>query len=103
MYYRYEFELNNNIGILIGLDDIFDEDKALELSLYFDLNLSRPTESLEGTISYFTEKGNRKFNKAIKRIKKAALEKNVNVIRIESDGSNLDILYEDEYQILAIR
>ena len=105
VYYRYEYESGcsrPHTGILVGLDDIFDEDEAFRLSWYFDRYLERPFDILHGTISYFTEKGNRKFNKAIREIKKAALNKSINVIRLESDGSNLEIVYRDEYQIVAI-
>ena len=106
MYYRYEYESGcsrDHTGILVGLDDIFNENEALNLSWYFDIHLERPFDILSGTVSYFTEKGNRKFNKAIRKIKKAALEKGINVVRLESDGSNLEILYKDEYQIVAIK
>lgn len=106
MYYRYEYESGcskPHTGILIGLDDIFDEDEAFRLSFYFDMHLERPFDILHNTVSYFTEKGNRKFNKAIREIKKAALGKGINIIRLESDGSDLDIIYRDEYQIVAIR
>lgn len=106
MYYRYEYEsgcTRDHTGILVGLDDIFDENEALNLSWYFDMYLERPFDVLNGTVSYFTEKGNRKFNKAIRKIKKAALEKGINIVRLESDGSDLEIFYKDEYQIVAAK
>lgn len=106
MYYRYEYESGcsrDHTGILVGLDDIFNENEALNLSWYFDLHLKRPFDILNGTVSYFTERGNRKFNKAIREIKKAALEKGINVVRLESDGSDLEIYYKDEYQIVAAK
>lgn len=106
MYYRYEYESGcskPHTGILVGLDDIFNENEAFRLSWYFDRYLERPFDILHGTVSYFTEKGNRKFNKTIREIKKAALEKGINIIRLESDGSDLEIMYRDEYQIVAIK
>ena len=42
MYYRYEYESGcsrDHTGILVGLDDIFNENEALNLSWYFDLHL----------------------------------------------------------------
>ena len=77
--------------------------KAWELSYYFDLNLERPVTDLKGTISFFTEKGNKKFSKTIKKIKRFASEKGYEVIRIEKEETDLDIMYRDEYQVLALR
>lgn len=109
MLYRYEFE--NNVGILVGLDDVIkDEFEAFMLELPFINDLERPIDTLagtidtlDGTISYFTEKGNRHFSKAILAIKKAAKSRGVNVVCINKEKDDIDILYEDKYQILAIR
>ena len=38
MLYRYEFA-HNHKGFLTELDDLFGEDKAWELSYYFDFHL----------------------------------------------------------------
>ena len=102
MLYRYEFA-HNNRGMLTELDELFGEDKAWELSFYFDIHLERPVADLKETISFFTEKGNRKFSKAIRKIKNYASEKGYEVIRIEKEEKELDILYKDEYQVLALR
>lgn len=102
MLYRYEFA-HNHKGFITELDDLFGEDKAWELSFYFDLHLERPAADLKGTMSFFTEKGNRKFSKTIKKIKKFASEKGYEVIRIEKEEKDLEILYKDEYQVLALR
>ena len=102
MLYRYEFE--NNVGILVGLDDVIkDEFEAFMLELPFINDLERPIDTLDGTISYFTEKGNRHFSKAIRAIKKSAKSRGVNVVCINKERDDIDILYEDKYQILAIR
>ena len=102
MLYRYEFA-HNHKGFLTELDELFGEDKAWELSFYFDLHLDRPIADLKGTISFFTEKGNRKFSKTIRKIKEYASEKGYEVIRIEKKEEDLDILYKDKYQVLALR
>lgn len=102
MLYRYEFK-HNNVGIFVGMDDIFDPDTAFELSAFFDDNLKRPRDNIENTISYFTDKGNRKFSKAIKKIKRASLKKGFEVVRIEKEENELEILYKDKYQVLAKR
>lgn len=102
MLYRYEFK-HNGIGIFIGMDDIFDSDTSFALSALFDDQLKRPCDNLKDTISYFTQKGNRKFSKAIKKIKLASAEKGYEIIRIEKEESELIVLYKDKYQVLAKR
>lgn len=102
MLYRYEFK-HNQVGIFIGMDDIFDPETAFGLSAFFDDELKRPCENLENTISYFTEKGNRKFSKALRKIKKASVEKGYEVIKVEKEENELEILYKDKYQVLAKR
>lgn len=106
--YRYEYAPNKytkeeHTGILVGLDDIFDIDTSMKLSAFFDDNLQRPRDDLKGTMSFFTVKGNRKFSKAIRDIKKAAALKEVEVLTIKASRYNVTILYEDEYQVLIPR
>ena len=100
MFVRYEFEKDNKkIGILTGLDDFFSVDEILSLGWIFEKDLELPNISMKNTKSYFTEKGNRKFRKAIKAIKKAAKDKGINVV-CERKESLENILYQDKYQVI---
>ena len=107
MLYRYEYQSGcelDHTGILIGLDEIVkDEFRAFQLEFMFIQDLERPIDDLRGTISYFTEKGNRHFSKAIRAIKKEAKKHGINVVCIIEEKSNIDILYEDKYQVIGIR
>lgn len=105
--YRYEYAPNDKMkehtGILVGLDDIFDIDTSMKLSAFFDDELSRPVDDLKGTMSFFTAKGNRKFSKAIREIKKAAESAGFKVISLTCKRYEVKILYEDRYQVLIPR
>ena len=102
--YRYEFQKDNkNIGILTGLDNFFKEDEILSVCGIFEMDLDAPNIDMTNTRSWFTEKGNRKFRKMIRKIKKIAEEKNINVICINIDKENLkNIIYEDIYQVIEL-
>ena len=102
--YRYEFQKDNkNIGILTGLDNFFNEDEILSVCGIFEMDLDAPNIDMTNTRSWFTEKGNRKFRKMIRKIKKIAEEKNINVICINIDKENLkNIIYEDIYQVIEL-
>ena len=102
--YRYEFQKDNkNIGILTGLDNFFNEDEILSVCGIFEMDLDAPNIDMTNTRSWFTEKGNRKFRKMIRKIKKIAEEKNINVICINIDEENLkNIIYEDIYQVIEL-
>lgn len=101
--YRYEFsDKNKRVGILVGLDDYFDEEEIWDLSAIFEDELKAPDIEMLGTKSYFTEKGNRKFKKSIRRIHKAAKEKGIDVINIVKDISEIgNIVYSDNYQVVV--
>lgn len=100
--YRYEFQKDNkNIGILTGLDNFFNEDEILSVCGIFEMDLDAPNIDMTNTRSWFTEKGNRKFRKMIRKIKKIAETKNIEVICKTIDINNLNkILYKDIYQII---
>ena len=103
--YRYEFQKDNKkIGILTGLDDYFTDDEIFSVCGIFEMRLDEPSISMQDTKSYFTEKGNRKFRKAIRKIQKIAESKNIEVICEQIDKENLeDILYEDIYQVIILQ
>lgn len=88
-------------GILTSLDYIFDEDTIIDLTHVFLDELPDPDCNMKDTISYFTKKGNRKFNKAIRSLKKALQNEGFNVVTVYEDYENLDVLYEDKYQVVA--
>lgn len=108
--YRYvvlsDKEEHNHIsglGILTALDYIFnfDDDTIIDLTWCFQDDLPDPTCDMKNTCSYFTRKGNRKFNKAIRKLKKAIEEKGFKVVTIYEDYENLNVIYEDVYQVVA--
>ena len=110
--YRYELKSNNDeikldkhTGILCGVDEVFKVSELPDVCWYFEENLELPNIHLFNTISFFTEKGNRKFHKAIKELSNTYKNKNIDVIRIEIDKEDVsDIIeYEDEYQVIITR
>ena len=102
--YRYEYDIEGEYkGILVGLDDIFDDtNELLSAAFVFERYLPEPNiESMINTKSYFTEKGNRKFSKAIRTIKKISENHGIKVITIIKDYNDLEnIVYEDKYQVV---
>ena len=110
--YRYIVKgIATDVGILIYLEEIFDRNNDKELDEMFDLiwpfedQLKNPNIlGWPGSRFWFTEKGNRHFNKAIRKIKKAYQSRNYEVERLEMDieDDSPEIVYRDEYQV-AIR
>lgn len=106
--YRYivvsdkeEYQFFYGSGILTSLDYIFDEDTIIDLVAIFEDELPDPNCDMHNTASYFTKKGNRHFNKAIRQIKKALHGKGFEVVTIYEDYENLNVIYEDLYQVVA--
>ena len=102
--YRYEFDSGcekPHTGILTGLDDLFETDQILKLCAIFEDELPAPVIWDRNTLSFFTEKGNRKFNKAIRKIKEAAKEIGVGVNCIKINYTDASIIYEDKYQVIT--
>lgn len=106
--YRYvvlsdkeEHQSFSGYGIMTALDYIFDEDTIIYLTAIFQDRLPDPDCNMNDTCSYFTKKGNRKFNKAIRNIKKALIDKGFRVITVYEDYENLNVVYEDQYQVVA--
>ena len=106
---RYEYDSgceNEHTGLLAGLDDIYRfpyEDIAMGLGWIFETELIAPTIKEIDTMSFFTPKGNRKFHKAIKKIEDKVAEKGIKLIRIEVDKRDVEVLYEDKYQVITPR
>lgn len=106
--YRYivmsdkeEHQSFSGYGILTSLDYIFDEDTIIDLVATFEDDLLDPDCDMHDTVSYFTKKGNRHFNKTIRQIKKALKNKGFDVITVYEDYDNLNVVYEDKYQVVA--
>lgn len=101
--YRYEFKKDDySVGVLTGLDDFFTVEEICELCWIFERDLKCPSVDMENTISFFTEKGNRKFRKAIRKIKSIADNKNLEFCCIVKPvNSLLNIVYQDNYQIIV--
>ena len=102
--YRYEFVKDNyRIGILAGLDDFFTIDEIFSVCDIFEMDLSCPNMSMSNTKSYFTEKGNRKFRKGIRKSQKLAESKGIVFDTIVKDSNEIsDILYSDIYQVIIL-
>ena len=102
--YRYEV-VDNDIrqGFLTAFDDYFDDDTIFELCWFFEHKLPDPDINMQNTISYFTEKGNRTFNKAIKAAKKEFIKRGLEFICIIDDINPDDIIYQDKYQVIISR
>lgn len=100
--YRYEFVKDDfRIGILTGLDYHFTMDEILSVCGIFEMSLKCPPINMSNSKSFFTDKGNRKFRKGIRKIKEIAKTKGIKVECIVKDMSELeDIIYSDEYQII---
>ena len=108
MFFRYEVPKLNQ-GIFGAIEDILDLNNEEELDLLFELvayfedNLKAPDINMEDTESWFTQKGNRKFKKSIKKIINALKERNYSVSCIQKELNENEILYKDEYQIIISR
>lgn len=102
MLYRYEIQSeNNSVGILTGLDEYFTVDEIWSLGWFFEVKLNAPDIDMCNTKSYFTEKGNRKFRKAIRNISKLSESKGLKVVCITVNREDLDnIVYEDVNQVI---
>ena len=100
--YRYEFKKGDySIGILTGLDEFFTVDEICELCWIFERDLKCPNVDMENTISFFTERGNRKFRKAIRKIKNIADAKNLDFSCIIKPFDKLkNVVYQDNYQVI---
>ena len=101
--YRYEFVKDDfRIGILTGLDYYFTMDEIFEVCCIFEMALKCPPIDMRNSKSFFTDNGNRKFRKGIRKIKNIAATKGIVVECIIKDMSELkDILYSDNYQIIV--
>lgn len=103
MLYRYEFSKDNKrVGILVGLDDYFTDDEIFSVCWFFEFNLNSPDIDMKNTKSYFTDKGNRKFRKKIREIKKIANSKGIEVICECVDEKIINnIVYRDIHQVVV--
>lgn len=101
-FYRYEFVKDNHrIGILTGLDEYFSLDEICSVCGIFEMSLKAPDINMSNTKSYFTEKGNRKFRKMIRNIKKIAETKGIITECIAKETLD-NIVYADEYQVVIL-
>ena len=99
--FRYEV-IDNGVhkGFLTALDDYFDTDDILKLCWFFEDKLPAPDVNMKNTISYFTEKGNRTFNKAIKQAKKAFIDKGLEFTCEVKEVDINNVIYHDKYQVI---
>ena len=97
--YRYTVE---GKGFLTALDDYFKVEELLPLCWVFEVKLPCPAISMSDTSSYFTERGNKTFHKAIKKAREAYAQKGIKLECITTDIDDEDILYKDAYQIVTL-
>ena len=99
--FRYEV-IDNGVhkGFLTAFDDYFDDDTIFELCWFFEHKLPDPDINMKNTTSYFTEKGNRTFNKAIKAAKKEFIKRGLDFICIVKEIDENLIIYKDKYQVI---
>ena len=98
--YRYTVE---GKGFLTALDDYFKVEELLPICWVFELKLPRPAINMSDTCSYFTERGNKTFHKAIKKVREAYAQKGIKLECIMADIDGEDILYRDKYQVIMLR
>ena len=97
--YRYTVEGH---GFLTAADEYFDIQDIFCIDWIFTAKLPQPKINMNNTISYFTERGNKTFHKAIKAYKKLYKNKGVEMICTISEINEEDILYQDIYQVVLI-
>lgn len=113
MYYRYEYDytigtLNPHLGIITGwefLEPAKDDDEfwdRMKHVAFFEDHLPGPDCDMTNTESWFTQKGNRKFHKAIKELVDSIVDRgNFKVIRLSAEELDESrILYRDPYQVI---
>lgn len=116
MYYRYEYvplptDPLEHVGILTGweiveLSSIGDKEfwEKMKFLAFFEDKLPRAECDMKDTISYFTQKGNRTFSKALRALIKDIESRGRKVTRIEkSDLDESKILYRNKYQVVLRR
>lgn len=102
MFYRYEFVKDNNrVGILTGLDEYFTVNEICSVCGIFEMSLKAPDIDMSNTKSYFTKKGNRKFRKMIRNIKKIAETKGITTECVLKQKLE-NIVYADNYQVIIL-
>ena len=106
MYYRYHSP-DYNCGIFVALETFLEsmivdrkeiDRLCLEFTAIFEDELPLPDPR---GICYFTEKGNRKFHKAIIKMSNYLKRNGVNIVcDTLKDVSDKTVLYMDKYQIV---
>lgn len=100
--YRYQLKESKE-GILVSLDDYFDADDIFTLAWIFECKLDAANIDMSKTISYFTQKGNRKFHKAVSKIVKSFEAIGVEVEKVEIDFEDVkdSVAYMDNLQVIC--
>lgn len=102
--YRYQLQ-DSKVGILVALDDYFDDNDILGLGWIFECKLDAANIDMDNTISYFTQEGNRKFHKAINRIIKRFESIGVKIEKLEINYEDIkdNVVYSDKLQVVCLR
>ena len=111
MYTRYELYLDGEpqeVGFIVGLNEL-DLDLDVQDFVMEDFNENLPIPHIDEKywkqtpLAYFTEKGLERFRQSIQRL--LDMYENYNffdVVKLETSLSDKTIVYEDEYQVIAI-
>ena len=103
--YRYCLRRKDGseVGFLSNIEEFFGDDLGIRLAWFFEFKLPYPASvpDMSGTKSYFTQKGNRTFHKALGQVKEAAGKAGIPFIRYEVDLPNEAVIYADKYQVIT--
>lgn len=111
---RYEFEPGicelPHSGLLTGIEEteVFEQDRdcIIDYFFLFDAKLQTPPDEIfkrYDTVSFFTQRGYRRFRKHLKDLSVKLAEHHVPVRQVKRWIKQADIIYQDEYQILIER
>ena len=111
MYTRYELYLDGepqDVGFMVGLNEL-DLDYEIQDYIMEDFNANLPFPKISEKhqkqipLAYFTEKGLERFQKSIQQLLDVYETYNFfDVVKIEESLFDKTIIYEDQYQVVAI-
>ena len=109
MLYRYELGWNGKnigVGVLMGISELdgLDDEQLEKLTKDFDDYLPIPPNNVyikKQSKSYFTQKGNERFQVSIERLKQEYIRQGFSILEYNMNTYYQEnILYQDEYQII---
>ena len=111
MYTRFELYLEGEpqeVGFIVGLNEL-DLDLDVQDFLLEDFNENLPIPHIseeywkQTPLAYFTQKGLERFQQSIQQLLGVYQSYNFfDVVRLETSLADKTIVYEDEYQVIAV-